>query len=118
MAADRHAALRRLRIVRASWGAFLLVAPTAAMTAVGPTATDATARRLIRALGARDVVQALLTTDPRRAEIGSAVDALHALSMIGLALVAGGGRRRLALTSAAVAGGFGAAGWAVSCSEG
>ncbi len=118
MVADRRVALRRLRLARASWGGFLLVVPAGALAAVERVASDTTAQRLTRVLGGRDVMQALLTTDRRRAEVGSAVDALHALSMIGLAMAAHDGRRRLALISGVVAGGFGVAGWALSRSDG
>ena len=92
----------------------MIAAPPGALDAITDTGTEPTVRRLVQVLGGRDVIQALLATDRRRGQLGMAVDALHAVSMTGLALAATGGRRRLALTSAAVAGGFGVAGWMIS----
>ncbi len=68
--------------------------------------------RAIRVLGARDMVQGLITLirpSRRVIRLGAAVDAIHALSMLGLAVV-DRPRRTTALTSAANAAGFALAG--------
>jgi hypothetical protein len=67
-------------------------------------------------LAARHVVQATVTLiRPGRkvAAVGAAVDALHSLSMVGLA-AASPSHRRGALTEAVVAGGLAAAGAAIA----
>lgn len=114
MRRDRRVERRWFRFIRAAWGALLIADPARALDAITQTGTEPAVRRLVQVLGGRDVIQALLATDRRRGQVGIAVDALHAVSMTGLALATTGGRRRLALTSAAVAGGFGVAGWMIS----
>ncbi len=92
----------------------MIAAPARALDAITQTGTEPAVRRLIQVLGGRDVIQALLATDRRRGQVGMAVDALHAVSMTGLALATTGGRRRLAITSATVAAGFSVASWMIS----
>ncbi|MBA2772538.1 MAG: hypothetical protein H0U36_00625 [Nocardioidaceae bacterium] len=73
---------------------------------------DVVTRRAIRVLGVRDLVQAIATiAAPSRRVVraGVAVDLLHAASMLALA-TADQRRRRLALTSAALAGALAASG--------
>lgn len=69
-------------------------------------------RLTVRALGVRQIAQAVLTGPhpaPAVARLGVAVDAAHAASMVGLALV-DRELRNVALVSAAIATGFAVAG--------
>lgn len=75
-------------------------------------AADRLERSLFEILAGRHVIQLALTlAKPTRQVVaaGAGVDALHSLSMVGLA-VASPSHRRGALTDAAVAGGMAAAG--------
>ncbi len=97
--------------VRGGWGGLELVAPGAAARLCG-LRLDQRAGRVARVLGARQLVQALVTvavptTAVRRLGVG--VDALHAVSMIALAGV-DSRRRRTAVTEAVIAVTFAATG--------
>lgn len=98
------------RGLRAGWGMLLIAAPSETLRAVAGTAPHPVARQVARLLGARELAQAFLINNQRRAMIGSAVDELHAASMVALA-VSQPKWRRLALASAAIAGAFGATTW-------
>ncbi len=96
--------MRGLEGARATLGVAQLVAPGSTGRVWG-LAPDRHARAVVRVLGARQLAQAMFTASKptigvRRAGVG--VDALHALSMVGLAAV-DARRRRAALTDAAVA---------------
>jgi hypothetical protein len=94
--------------VRGLWGLALLTAPGPLASAVGGVACDPLGRAIIRVLGAREAVQARITSlHPQRRVllVGAGVDATHSASMILLA-TREPGLRRLAAASAAVAGLF------------
>ena len=83
-------------------------------------AGDRLERSLLEILAGRHVLQLALTlAKPTRRVVaaGAAVDALHSLSMVGLA-AASPSHRRGALTDAAVAGGMAAAGSLISVAWG
>ncbi|MEJ5913006.1 hypothetical protein [Pseudokineococcus sp. 1T1Z-3] len=92
-------------LARAGWGAVCLLAPTVVERALSGHEPDDRARRVMRVLGARHLVQAgasrLL---PARLALagGAAVDALHAATAVVLAL-ADPPRRRASLLDAVVA---------------
>ncbi len=91
--------------IRLAHGVVLLIAPNHISRALTGVQLDGRARAAARLLGVREVSQALLTArcgSVAVRRIGRAVDALHAVSMIGLAVVSPR-RRRLALASSAVA---------------
>jgi len=91
--------------VRLAHGVVLLIAPNRMCRALTGVQLDGRARAVARLLDVREVGQALLTARSGSVavrRIGRAVDALHAVSMIGLAVVSPR-RRRLALASSAVA---------------
>ena len=102
-------------MTRLAYGALLLSCPDAVARAVGAGRLDGRDRLVARILGARHVGQALLgsvspsSLGSRTRTVGVAVDMLHALSMVALSAV-DPSRRRLALSDAAVATGFAAAG--------
>ncbi len=104
------------RGLRAGWGMLLIAAPSETLRAVAGTAPHPVARQVARLLGARELAQAFLIKNQRRARIGSAVDGLHAASMMALA-VSQPKWRRLAFTSAAIASAFGATTW-INASQG
>jgi hypothetical protein len=96
---------RAALVARAAWGAGCLAAPAAVGRPLGLAAGDRRVHLLLRALGARDLGQAVLAaTAPPAAllRLGAAVDALHAASMYALAVVSRD-YRRPALTAAAIA---------------
>jgi hypothetical protein len=91
--------------IRLAHGVVLLIAPNRMSRALTGVPLDGPARAAARLLGVREVGQALLTARTGSVavrRIGRAVDGLHALSMIALAVVSPR-RRRLALASSAVA---------------
>lgn len=97
--------------VRAVWGTLQLLAPGYVAGRLG-LELDHRARAVARVLAFRHLVQAALTSVIATTEVrqlGVVVDALHAVSMVGLAVV-DPRRRRLALTDAAVATAFAIAG--------
>ncbi len=97
--------MRRSTGIRLAHGVVLLIAPNRISRALTGVQLDGRARAAARLLGVREVSQALLTArcgSVAVRRIGRAVDALHAVSMIGLAVVSPR-RRRLALASSAVA---------------
>lgn len=102
--------MNRLEAMRASYGLAQLLAPNAVARRLTCRDADGRERTVTRILGARHLAQAavLANASPRAHRLGAAVDALHAASMVGLALV-DRSRRRQAWTSAATASAFAAA---------
>lgn len=102
---------RSVEILRAAWGTALVVAPDRVLAATRSGPADSASRGVARLLGARHLVQALLSglrPDPDVLALGVWVDAVHALTA---SLLAVGDRRRARAgwTDAAIA-----AGWAVA----
>jgi hypothetical protein len=95
-------------VARAAWGVGCIAAPATVGRALGLAPGDRRARLLLRLLGARDLGQAVLAGSappPALLRIGAGIDALHAASMVGLAVVSKD-YRRPALTAAAIATGW------------
>jgi len=97
-----------LRVVRASYGAFLLADPQRALRVGHSPNGDSAARTVVRVLGARHVLQAAVcarwpTPTVRRAS--ACVDGLHAATDLALARF-DRRRRRAAVIDAAVAASF------------
>jgi hypothetical protein len=87
---------------RVGYGAALVVAPGASIQLATGRSPGRRTRRVARVLGARHLVQAALSAlapQPSVLAVGAAADALHAASMLLLAL-ADRGARRVALTDA------------------
>jgi hypothetical protein len=87
---------------RASYGVALVVAPGASIRLATGRSPGRRTRRVAQVLGARHLVQAALSAlapQPSVFAAAAAVDALHAASMLLLA-VADRGARRVALTDA------------------
>jgi NAD(P)-dependent dehydrogenase (short-subunit alcohol dehydrogenase family) len=106
-------ASRATAAVRAGWGGALLMMPGMLLRAGGLSPVSTAAVTAARVLGARHLLQAALTAVRPTASVavlGAAVDAAHAGTDVLLA-VASARWRRTALTDAAVAAGFAAAGW-------
>lgn len=104
--------MNRLTLVRAAWGAALLLAPGRVLSALPHQQIDRSACAFARVLGARNLAQAaVIARRPTRGWIlaGAAVDATHATTMVALALLKPD-RRKLALTNIATAGAFASAG--------
>lgn len=96
-----------VRRLRAGWGVVLLSAPRPLLRLVGE-AVDPKAVVVLRVLGARHVGQSVLEASFPRPAVGylsAAVDGMHALTGLGLALMASRWRRG-ALIDAAVATAF------------
>lgn len=96
---------RYIEFLRASWGLLLLLAPRAVLTWVHAVRIDRKALLVTRILGARQVVQALLSGTKPSPEILAAgiwVDAVHSLTALALA-VADRRRVRVGLADAVVA---------------
>ena len=104
--------MRRLAVARGVYGAFLLVASDTIVERV--TGEPSSGAAVVgRVLGARHLLQALVlgrTRSETPAKAGTAVDVLHALSMV---LVAGFSEkyRRIAALDAVAAGTWAASGW-------
>ena len=121
--ADRRAGPDLLDAVRACYGGLLLAAPRRALSMCTPAEASPRALGVARVLGARHLVQAMLTAavlsagaehpdeiPPSTALLaGSAVNTAHAASMFGLAL-AQRRLRRAALADAVLAGSLAAFG--------
>lgn len=104
--------LEAISVARVVLGAGLLAKPTPLLAIAGGDAGSRRARQVARLLGVRQVLQGAVSI--RRptttvALLGVAADALHSLSMVGLGLL-DRDQRRVALTDAAVAASFAAAG--------
>lgn len=101
-----------LGVVRGGWGILALSLPDLVAGRVLHVPPDRRTRAVIRVLGARHCTQAVLsggTPTPRVLAVGAGVDAVHGLTMLVLAVL-DRPHRRLALTSAALAAAFAAAG--------
>ena len=96
--------MRPLEVFRAAYGATELFAPGALERLLVGTVADERARTTIRILGARHVLQAIVTARAGRTgrRLGGGADALHALSMAALAAF-DPKRRRAAALNAAIA---------------
>ncbi len=105
-----------LQVIRAGYGAALVLVPGPAIRLATGRPPSKRTTRTARVLGARHLVQAALTAaapQPAVFAVGGQVDTLHAASMLLLAAVSRGGRRA-ALTDALIEAAFAAAGWYVS----
>ena len=105
-----------LTLARAANGAALLAVPGGVLRATVRGRVDRPARVVTRILGARHLVQARLTglrPGPAALWIGTAVDAAHAATALGLAAV-DADRRRAAIGNALSALAFAAAGAALA----
>jgi hypothetical protein len=93
-----------LEILRGAYGLTELLAPAAVERLLVGTSPDRRARAVTRILGARHLLQALLTARGGRTlhRLGGGVDAIHALTAAGLA-AADPGRRKAAAVNAAIA---------------
>lgn len=98
--------IRPLAYLRTAYGAVLLAAPRALLESAARNRIDRAALVFARVLGVRQLMEALLITERgpqgRWARAGAAVDGLHAVTTLALA-VAKPARRRLALANAFVA---------------
>jgi hypothetical protein len=96
--------MRPLEVVRAAYGAAELLAPGAVEGLLLGRRPDERARRVIRLLGARHLVQAIATArgGPALHRLGGGVDAIHAATMAVLA-AADRRRRHPAALNAAIA---------------
>lgn len=100
--------MSRLTLVRAAWGAALLLAPDRVLSALPHQQLDRPTRVFARVLGARELAQAaIIARRPTRGWVlaGTAVDATHATTMVGLALL-NPDRRKLALSNVVTASAF------------
>lgn len=82
--------MRLHEVTRLSWGIVLLIAPSGVSRTLTGVRLDGRARAVARVLGVRHLTQALLlarTNGDAARRVGRVVDALHALSMIGLSTV-------------------------------
>ena len=97
-----------LEIVRGAYGLCQLVAPRLLAGRVLGTSLTPDSVDVIRVLGARHLVQGLITLNAKSERVrhlGGTVDALHALSMISVGIFSPA-HRRSALGNAAVASTF------------
>ena len=97
---------RKIELVRASWGASLLIAPRQVMTSVHHIDIDTKSVVIARILGARQLTQAVLSgfrPSPEVLAMGVWVDAVHAMTALGLATL-DRTRARAGLTDTLVAG--------------
>ncbi|MFL5798109.1 MAG: hypothetical protein ACJ77A_09270 [Actinomycetota bacterium] len=99
---------RLLRLARLAYGTALLASPDRIVRAFGGDPADEATTMVARVLGARHVLQGVVTGShpgPIRRYGGAVVDALHALSMFTLASM-DPGRARPALVDGSVAATF------------
>ncbi len=99
-------------MIRAAWGAALVIAPDAVLRRLPHQQIDRPTLACARVLGVRELAQAVVVGQrPRRGWIlaGATVDATHAATMLAVALLLPD-RRKLALANAATASAFAAAG--------
>jgi hypothetical protein len=103
-------------VVRAAYGAALVLAPGSAIRVATGRLPSRRARRVARVLGTRHLIQAALTAaapEPAVLELGGQLDAVHTASMLLLAAVSPAGRRA-ALTDALAEAALAAAGFSAS----
>jgi hypothetical protein len=101
---------RLLGFVRLGWAAALITAPDAVIGVIGG-GVDSKSVAVARILGVRHAAQGAVevATGSRWRRAGSAIDAAHSITAVGLALV-DSSRRRLAFADAAIAATFAIAG--------
>ncbi len=107
---DHDTQVRRIELVRGAWGVVMLLAPKPVLSAVD-TGGDRTMVVVGRILGARHLTQAVLSgarPSPEVLAMGVWVDAVHALTALGLAAVSP------SRTGAGLVDAVGAAGWAIA----
>ncbi len=113
--ATGKAAIRALQLIRAGYGATLLLVPGPAIRLATGNAPSPRACWTARLLGARHLVQSVLTAMvplPVTFAIGGQVDTAHTASMLLLAAVSRPDRR-VALTDAVAEAAFAVAGFSV-----
>lgn len=96
---------RWIEVIRAGWGAALLIAPRSVLTHVHHVRVDTKAVAITRILGARQLAQAALSggnPSPEVLAMGVWVDSAHAATGVALGAV-DRSRARAALTDTAVA---------------
>jgi hypothetical protein len=111
--AQRKGRSRGVEILRGVWGAALLADPDQVLGIVHGLRVDTKSRVIARILGARQLTQAILSglrPSPEVLAMGVWVDAVHALTALGLALV-DNRRARAGLTDTAIAGVWAAVGY-------
>jgi hypothetical protein len=104
--------VNRFATVRAGYGVLLLVVPDPVIHLYSGRRADPLTRSVIRVLGARHLIQGVLTGGAPGAlvlALGVEVDLAHAVSILGLAAL-DQRQRRAGLVDAAAAGGFAVAG--------
>ncbi len=82
--------IRRIELMRVTWGAALVIAPAAVLARVHGVRVDRKALVVARILGARHLLQTLLSginPSPEKLAAGVWVDSVHALTAFGLAAV-------------------------------
>ena len=107
---------RGLALAEGCWGAALVLDPGSQLRPLAGKPVDPWVIKTARVLGARQLLQALITAwrpTRRTLQVGAAVDALHAATMVAAA-TANLGPRRLTIASAATAIVFTAVGLAQS----
>lgn len=105
--------IRAIELIRAGWGGVLLAAPAEVLGHIHGVRVDRRAVVVTRILGARHLVQALLSgvdPGPEVLAAGVWVDTVHSATALGLAVV---DRRRArgGVTDALVAASWAALGW-------
>lgn len=105
--------IRLIEVVRGGWGAVLVAAPAEVLNHIHGVRVDRKALVVTRILGARHIVQALLSginPGPEVLAAGVWVDTVHSITALGLAAV---DRRRArgGVTDAAVAASWAVVGW-------
>lgn len=104
---------RWIEVIRAGWGAALLIAPRTVLTHVHHVRVDTKAIAITRILGARQLAQAVLSgtkPSPEVLAMGVWVDSTHAATGVALAAL-DRSRARAALTDTAVAAVWASAGY-------
>ena len=104
--------MKPLELLRAAYGTAELLSPGTVEGLLIGRAPDQRARAVIRILGARHLLQAVVTARGGRTlhRLGGGVDLVHALTMVALAAF-DRRRRRPAVVNAAVALAFAAGEW-------
>ncbi len=111
-AQPRMSTIHPLGAIRAGVGVVRLLFPNSVIPGLVPIPPSSHGRLVVRALGVRQIAQAIFTSrDPDAAilRLGAVVDVTHAASMIGLAFI-DRRYRRAALADASVAAVFALAG--------
>jgi hypothetical protein len=111
--ASQPRAYRGIELLRGGWGAALLVAPDRVLGVVHGLDVDTKSRVVARILGARQLTQAVLSgfrPSPEVLAMGVWVDAVHAITALGLA-AADRHRLRAGVTDTVIAGLWAGAGY-------